>query len=365
VAAYADRLEVPVDFGLFTLMDFYPGLQNEAQYYADTIDLAVHAESLGYDAIWVGEEHFYTFGVCPSPQILLTALAQRTQTLRVGTAISLLPFENPLRKAEDFAMVDILSGGRLDFGVGRGSIPKHFAGFNISAQDSRARYEESLAVIKAAWTQETISHDGRFWQIPELSVSPKPVQRPHPPVYRGTVSLESYELAARVGDNAFVVPWTTGPHAVVGERVRRYKELAVENGHPDSRTTTILFLFADTDQKAAVREAKEITARYSEHITNAVLTRDRTLNTDPGSALFSVTDYILSMPDNVEERAVVGTPENCIRRLEELDEELGGLDRVAFYFHPGARDPKKVRRTLDLFANEVMPQFRGSPVTMA
>jgi alkanesulfonate monooxygenase SsuD/methylene tetrahydromethanopterin reductase-like flavin-dependent oxidoreductase (luciferase family) len=354
-----------MEFGLFTLMDFYPGLQEEARYYADTVDLAVRAEALGYDAIWVGEEHFYTFGVCPSPQMLLTALARETQTLRLGTAISLLPFENPLRKAEDFAMLDILSGGRLDFGVGRGSIPKHFAGFNVSAQESRARYEESLAVIKAAWTKDVISHAGQFWQIPELSVSPKPVQRPHPPVYRGTVSTESYEKAAAVGDHAFVVPWTTGPHPVVAERVRRYKELAVQNGHQDRRTTTILFLFADTDQLAAVREAREITTRYSEHITNAVRTPERTMSTDPASALFSISDYILSMPDHVEERAVVGTPEHCIRRLGELDEELGGLDRVAFYFHPGARDPRSAQRSLELFAKEVMPQFRQSAAATA
>jgi alkanesulfonate monooxygenase SsuD/methylene tetrahydromethanopterin reductase-like flavin-dependent oxidoreductase (luciferase family) len=358
-------LEVVVEFGIFTLMDFYPGMHEEAKYYADTIELARLAERLGYDAIWVGEEHFYTFGVCPSPQILLTAIARDTQSLRLGTAISLLPFENPLRKAEDFAMLDLLSGGRLDYGVGRGSIPKHFAGFDVDATESRARYEESLEVIKAAWTQQSFSHDGRFWKIPELSVSPRPVQRPHPPIYRGTVSMESYEQAAVIGDNAFVVPWTTGPHEVVRERVSRYRELAKENGHTDRRVTTILFLFVDEDPQAAVREAREITERYSQHITKAVKTKDRTANTDPNSALFSISDFIVSMPDHVEERAVVGTPAHCIQRLRELDEELGGLDRVAFYFHPGARDVASARRTLELFGHEVMPEFTNTSVATA
>ncbi len=116
-------------FGLFTLFDFFRDRQDEVAYYRDTLDLMELAERLGYDSVWVGEEHFYCFGICPSPQLFLTALARETSRLRLGTAISLLPFENPLRKAEDFAMLDILSGGRLNFGVGRGIIPKHFEGF--------------------------------------------------------------------------------------------------------------------------------------------------------------------------------------------------------------------------------------------
>jgi len=112
------------------------------------------AERLGYDSVWVGEEHFYCFGICPSPQLFLTALARETSRLRLGTAISLLPFENPLRKAEDFAMLDILSGGRLNFGVGRGIIPKHFEGFRRDPRESRARYEESLHIIRGAWSLE-------------------------------------------------------------------------------------------------------------------------------------------------------------------------------------------------------------------
>ena len=110
-------------FGLFSLFDFFQDRQDEGRYYQDTLDLVIRSEQLGFDSVWLGEEHFYSFGICPSPQLFLTALARETTTLRLGTAISLLPFENPLRKAEDFAMLDILSNGRLDFGAGRGIIP--------------------------------------------------------------------------------------------------------------------------------------------------------------------------------------------------------------------------------------------------
>lgn len=111
-----------MQFGLLTLFDFFPDRQNEIAYYQDTLDLMVYAEKLGFDSVWVGEEHFYSLGICPSPQLFLTALARETTRLRLGTAVSVLPLENPLRKAEDYAMLDILSGGRLNFGVGKGGV---------------------------------------------------------------------------------------------------------------------------------------------------------------------------------------------------------------------------------------------------
>jgi alkanesulfonate monooxygenase SsuD/methylene tetrahydromethanopterin reductase-like flavin-dependent oxidoreductase (luciferase family) len=343
-----------MEFGLFTLFDFYPEKQNEQNYYRETLELVTYGEELGYRSIWMGEEHFYAFGICPSPQMFLSAVAQRTSQIRLGTAISLLPFENPIRKAEDFAMLDLLSDGRLDFGVGRGSITKHFTGFNIDPSESRPRYEESLAIIKKAWTEDTFSYDGQFWQIPELSVSPKPHQDPHPPIYRGTVSLESYEAAAVAGDNAFVVPWTTGPHSEIRQRLDRYRELVDQNGHTKRRETAIFFLFINHDHAAAKREAIEVTKAYSQHITAYSVARDP--SKDLKSGLFKLQDWIVSIPDYVEERAVVGTPAECIRRLEELDDELG-LDRVAFYIHPGGREIESARAGMELFAKEVMPHF--------
>ena len=243
-------------FGLFSLFDFFQDRQDEGRYYQDTLDLVIRSEQLGFDAVWLGEEHFYSFGICPSPQLFLTALARETTTLRLGTAISLLPFENPLRKAEDFAMLDLLSNGRLDFGAGRGGIPKHFEGFCIEPQESRARYEEALDIIRRAWTQERFSYQGQFWQVPELAVSPKPVQKPHPPIYRGTLSLESFETAGRLGDNAFVVPWLSAPHPEVRRRVERYRALLKEHGHSGQQETFIFFLFVDPDRQRALDEAR-------------------------------------------------------------------------------------------------------------
>ena len=347
-----------MEFGLFSLFDFFRDRQDEVRYFQDTLELSILAEELGFDSVWFGEEHFYSFGICPSPQIFLTAVARETSRIRLGTAISLLPFENPLRKAEDFAMLDILSNGRLDFGVGRGIIAKHFEGFRVPLRESRARYEESLEIIRRAWTEDPFEYQGEFWQVPSLSLAPKPVQQPHPPIYRGTISRESFEGAGIVGDNAFIVPWLTGPHPSVRKRVQRYRTLLAENGHGPRRTTCIFFLFVDPDHNVALREGQAVTRAYTDLFTNMIpaelLTKMHTA--DP---VRQFIDFARSMPDQIEERAVVGTPAECRRRLHELNDEFT-LDQVAFYFHAGARDPKRARYGLELFANEVMPEFRSS-----
>ena len=343
-----------MQFGVLTLFDFFPDRQNEIAYYRDTLDLMISAEKLGFDSAWVGEEHFYWLGICPSPQLFLTALARETTRLRLGTAVSLLPFENPLRKAEDFAMLDLLSGGRLNFGVGRGSIPKHFEGFRVSVQESRARYEEALAIIERAWTQESFSYEGQFWQIPELSLSPKPLQKPRPPIYRGTVSPEAFETAGAKGHSALFVPWLT-PNMKRG--VENYRATLRTHGHigiPPS--VFVFFVFVDPDPRQALAEARETTGRYVELFART-FPRALLATLPPGDALRDIWDMVVSMPEHVEERVIVGTPRDCRRRLAEVREEFG-IEHLALYLHAGARDITRARQGLELFAREVMPEFR-------
>jgi alkanesulfonate monooxygenase SsuD/methylene tetrahydromethanopterin reductase-like flavin-dependent oxidoreductase (luciferase family) len=346
-----------MQFGIFSLFDFVRGRQDEVKYLNDVLELSILAEELGYDSVWLGEEHFYSFGICPSPQIFLTAVARETSRIRLGTAISLLPFENPLRKAEDFALLDILSGGRVDFGVGRGIIPQHFRGFQVDPLESRARYEESIQIIRGAWTQDPFEYEGKFWQVPSLSVGPKPLQKPHPPLYRGTLSTQSFEIAGELGDHSLIVPWLSGPHAGVKRRVDLYQKLLDDNGHKGRRRAYIFFLFVDEDHGAAVRDAVETTRAYTQHITD-FLSSAKLKEFGEDDPLRAYFEYVLSMPENVEERAVVGTPAECRRRLHELDDEFGGLDQVGFYFMAGGRDPVRARRGIELFAKEVMPEFK-------
>jgi alkanesulfonate monooxygenase SsuD/methylene tetrahydromethanopterin reductase-like flavin-dependent oxidoreductase (luciferase family) len=344
-----------MQFGLLTLFDFFPDRQNELAYYQDTLDLMISAETLEFDSVWVGEEHFYSFGICPSPQLFLTALARETTRLRVGTAISLLPFENPLRKAEDFAMLDLLSGGRLDFGVGRGGVPKHFEGFRVSLQESRVRYEEALEIIERAWTQEYFSYEGKFWQIPELSLSPKPLQKPRPPIYRGITSPEAYEVAGRKGHGALFVPWLT-PETVLKKGLEDYRTALREHSHNAVPSLFVFFLFVDQAYRQALAEARETTGRYAEKVASA-FPPALIGSLPPGDSLRGLWEMLVSMADHLEERAIIGTPRDCRRRLVEVREELG-IEHLALYLHAGARDITRARQGLELFAREVMLEFR-------
>src|ERR1700744_3506476 len=145
-------------------------------------------DTTGYDAVWLAEHHFSGFSVCPSVHVMGTMAAARTKRLRIGTAVSLAPFCNPLRLAEELALLDVLSGGRVYWGAGRGFERSEFAAFGIPGEESAARFHETVAIVLKAWTQQRVSHEGRFYQYDGVEVLPKPVQAPHPPVWMAASS---------------------------------------------------------------------------------------------------------------------------------------------------------------------------------
>src|SRR5437016_7605243 len=139
--------------------------QSPVQRYRDTLEQAAHAETLGFESVWPVEQHFDPeLSILPSPLLLLAALAERTRNLRLGIAIILLPLSHPIRVAEEIATLDVLSDGRVEFGIGRGAIPAHFSGFGISQAESRDRFLESLEIVLGAWKNERLSYQGRFFQ---------------------------------------------------------------------------------------------------------------------------------------------------------------------------------------------------------
>ena len=337
----------------FTLFDFFPDRQNELAYYRDTLDLMISAEKLGFDSAWVGEEHFYWLGICPSPQLFLTALARETTRLRLGTAVSLLPFENPLRKAEDFAMLDLLSGGRLNFGVGRGSIPKHFEGFGSLCRKAGHGMKRRWRLLSRRGRRRVSRMKASSGRSLRLSLSPKPLQKPRPPIYRGTVSPEAFATAGAKGHGALFVPWLT-PNMKQG--VENYRTTLRTHGHSAVPPSVfVFFLFVDMDYRQALAEARETTGRYIELFART-FPRALLATLPPGDGLRDVWERVVSMPEHLEERAIVGTPRDCRRRLAEVRDEFG-IEHMALYLHAGARDITRARQGLELFAKEVMPEF--------
>src|SRR5947208_16694359 len=157
-------------FGLFFQAPEADG-QSHAQRYAEMFELVALADTLGFDVAWLAELHFGgAFSLLANPLMMVPVIAQRTRRIRIGTAVTLLPLQHPLTTAEQAATADVLSGGRLEFGVGRGSIPSQFHGFRVPVAENRARFDEALEIIRLAWTKERFSHHGAFWDVEDVSV---------------------------------------------------------------------------------------------------------------------------------------------------------------------------------------------------
>src|SRR5262245_60058531 len=213
-------------FGILSLLDHYPEDCSEEQYYKNFFDEVTYAEELGFDTVWIGEHHFDRY-ICPAPQIVAAAIAQRTTNMRIGTAIVLLPHHNPIRLAEDYALVDLLSGGRLDFGVGRGFIKATYDSFNQVMGESRERFQEWLEIIKRAWTQETFSYEGKFHTFHNVTMLPRPVQKPMPPIYMAAaLSPESFVNAGKQGHSLILAPFLQ-PLSTLKEQVQLYRQALI------------------------------------------------------------------------------------------------------------------------------------------
>src|SRR6266540_3856497 len=210
-------------FGLFFQAPEATG-QTHAERYAEMFDLIALADSLGFDVAWLAELHFGgAFSLLANPLMTVPVIAQRTRRIRVGTAVTLLPLHHPLSCAEQAATADLLSGGRLEFGVGRGSIPSQFHGFRVPVAENRARFDEALEIIRLAWTRERFSYRGTFCQVEEVAVVPKPVQRPHPPI---RVAVHTAESFAHIGDTGLPIysGTTTTPLPQLREYLALYGE---------------------------------------------------------------------------------------------------------------------------------------------
>ena len=156
-----ERRRILMKLGVLTLVDHYPDQMSATERYAQIVDEAVYAEELGFDSFWIGEHHFSQY-VCPSPVLLLAAIASRTSRIRLGTGVALAPHHDPIRLAEDYAMLDVLSGGRVDLVLARGAFKAGFDGFNQSMRESKPRLRESATIIKGAWLESPYSHEGEF-----------------------------------------------------------------------------------------------------------------------------------------------------------------------------------------------------------
>lgn len=197
-------------YGIFHLPSLTPANRSDgAERLRTVVEQSAYGETLGFDSVWLAEHHFHSFGgMLSSPPVIGAAIAQRTTRIHIGTAVTLLPYHNPLRIAEDYATLDCLSGGRLEFGIGHGFVKWESLTFGVPLEELRRRFQENLEVIVKAWSEPSLTHKGHYHRYEGVEVLPRPVQEPYPAVWMGATStLESFEFAGRKGFHLMLIPF--------------------------------------------------------------------------------------------------------------------------------------------------------------
>jgi alkanesulfonate monooxygenase SsuD/methylene tetrahydromethanopterin reductase-like flavin-dependent oxidoreductase (luciferase family) len=314
------------------------------QGFRDWLDDSVEAEALGYRSTFLVEHHFTGWYQVSATLMLLTALAMRTTTLRLGTAVIVLPWHNPVLLAEQAATLDLISGGRFDFGIGKGYRHSEFHGFQIAPEEAEARFEEAIAVMTRAWTtRERFSHRGRFWHFADIVVEPPPAQQPHPPLWVAAGSEASIRRAAARGFNLILDQYASAQ--TLGERIRLYKAERAAHG-----------LAFDPTQVAVARQlyvAKDAADTRAALARQAAYTQ-RTVDVSRAPDAQGRGSHVLAYADKAggtEENALYGTPDEICAMLESL--RAAGVAYVLLTILGG-------REQMRRFARDIMPAFARS-----
>jgi alkanesulfonate monooxygenase SsuD/methylene tetrahydromethanopterin reductase-like flavin-dependent oxidoreductase (luciferase family) len=340
-----DRVQV----GLFTEFQWAPGM-DEAQAFDEAMAQMLAAEGLGFDAVWLAEIHFQKErSVLSSPLVVAATIAARTRRVKIGIAVQVLPLAHPLHLAEDVATLDHLSKGRLDLGVGRSGLPGHYTGFNIPYEESRERFQETLDILRKAWTEERFTYEGKYFRFRDVCVVPKPYQKPHPPLRFAATTRETYPAIGRLGQPLFIAVRTTTISDVT-RFIAGYHEGWREAGHPGRGDVALIVpvYVADTDHRAR-DEAQASTVHFFRSIAEALAKGPRK---DEAERLGRMSyDEILG------ELAIYGSPESVTERLLALREALG-YSTLAVWMNVGGRIPhERVLGSMRLFAERVIPRL--------
>jgi len=330
-------------FGIFVFGDNHPELgRSNQRYYEEVLTMAEWAEQLGFDSFWLGEHHFYWYGSLPSPPMLIAALGQRTKKIRLGPAISVLPFHHPLIVAEEYAFADNLCGGRLNFAIGSGFSPIEYKMFGMSLEDARERYWETFDVIIKSWTQKEFSHKGKFYQIENGSLHLKPLQKPMPPTWVAASSDETLTKSGELGLSIMGIPFARSSSILeVKEKNDVFKESYFRAGHKEAPDIIVaLHVYLHENEESATTSAHICYQRVLEY-----LGRSRR----PGA---KVPDF-----DTVkkEKLVVFSSPERAAEIFREY--ENIGVTHVICMVNFGGVPMPDVRRSLELMSKEIFPKF--------
>lgn len=346
-------------FGYFTLSDnrYADNPRSPNQLVADITAEAIYADEIGMHSAWIGEHHFSALGVLSCPDLTLAYIAARTKTIRLAPAVTVLPLHHPIRVAEQWASLDLLSGGRVDFAAGRGYDRREYVPFEVDFDDNQSLFEEGMEVVRKLWAADApISHHGKHYRFDDIITTPRPVQKPLP-AYVASFSKPSIELAARLGCGLIVAPFAAAmSYGGLRQVADLYHETCAKHGQTPGRLMCSYFIhFADTPEQEAAARARQI-RYYKECVIDSFPGDPRTA--PPSYRYFiDIVDRLhkIKAEDLTENAVLLGSPARVTEILKKV--EAAGFDEVILYLNVGLKPHAQVKDEMARFMSEVAPHF--------
>jgi alkanesulfonate monooxygenase SsuD/methylene tetrahydromethanopterin reductase-like flavin-dependent oxidoreductase (luciferase family) len=361
------------EFGLFYEIPVPRPWHERSEYnaYHDVIAQAVRGDELGFSHFWTVEHHFLSeFSHCSAPEVLYGAVAAKTKRIKIGHGVRLLPFpyNHPVRVAEMAGALDIICDGRLEFGTGRSSTRDELEGFGIDPLQTRDLWQEALEMVVGAWTSDVFEWNGKFFKVPPRRVHPKPIQKPHPPIWMATSSPAGHEVAGRAGVG--LLSFTIGvPPSELEYRIGLYKN-GLKEAKPagkfvNPRAATFTMVHCAETNAEARKNAEQSVLWYFRRSIELISSLPAW---QEGRELGSY-DYLRALKDlNLEgvnydmldemDAVIVGDPARCIEKARKYF--ATGCDQILCLMQPHAIAPDKVMRSIELFGEHVIPAFAGA-----
>ena len=350
-------------FGTFSYNQSRPWV-TERQAFEELLAQVELTERMGFDEAWFAEHHHSDYGMLASPNLIIAALSHRTERLRMGNLVSVLPLYDPMRLAEECAILDILTGGRLNVGLGRG-VPKDDMKHRLDRDTAQARFEEGIEILARAWSGETFTYSGKAWGYQEISCRPQPLQKPHPPIYYGATSPDSPAMVARRGWNLAL---SRQPLANCAKAIAKYRaeRAAVGNANGGGDAIMVRDVYvAETDEQAWEEAVPEI-ARFWQLATDNFWRGDSVSADD----LPRFTERFPYFPGGLTVQrlnewgtSLIGSPETVVRKARQMI-ETARPDSLVGMVSFGGLSHQQVMRSIELFGTRVMPELKGEFAVM-
>jgi len=350
-----------MEFGYFTLSDnnYTDISRTPEQFILEIREQALHADKLHMHSAWIGEHHFDSLGVNSCPHLVLASIVAQTEHIRLAPAVAVIPMHHPLRVAEEWATLDLLSGGRVDFAVGRGYDRKEYEPFGADYMTSLERMEEGIDIIKKAWeTDGKWSHHGQFYTIENMAITPRPLQK-HVPFFMACFSKASMEIAGRRGMDIIFAPFAAAlTFGDLASAVRAYREECEKNANKPGKAMCSYFIHIGEGKDELYGRERQMA--YFRRAVKPALTQDPTKSPPSMRYMDNIVKILENMKgeDLGEKSILLGSPQKIVDSLKRV--EAAGIEEVILYFNVGGKPHDMVIDQMNLFMSEIAPHFAGS-----